>query len=121
MRRDHAMFGKSLLWFIAISIWLSGSGFGVVRAELAVGFFSDLTNKASSRLNDGIGDFNKMMGRLDVGDVRGAALFRDSAYTAMQEAASTYGEAVSKAGTRILEPRPENNQERAEVQFFQQN
>ena len=39
----------------------------------------------------------------------------------MQDAVRSYDAAIAFAGDRKLEPRPETDQERAEIQFFQDN
>src|ERR1700680_826388 len=110
------------LFFAAAVLWLGGSiCLATLHAELAIAFFSKLTDQGSSKLNDGLGDFNKMMSRLDVGDFGGDKIFQESANQAMKAAAVTYSDSVGAAGDRILDPKPETNQERAEIQFFQEN
>jgi hypothetical protein len=89
--------------------------------SVGIGDLAEPTSVASSKLQNGIGDFDKMMGALDVSNVSGARLLRDSAVRAMQDAASAYEVAANAAGNRILNPKPESDQEKVEIQFFQQN
>jgi hypothetical protein len=118
LRRDILKYAVVL-----ICICKAAVGTDYARAEFTVGIgnLSKFTEPASSRLHDGIADFNKMMGLLDVSNAGGAQVFRDSAVRAMQDAATNYEAAIPLAGDRILEPKPETDQERAEIQFFQDN
>ena len=65
-------------WF-CISNLPSGIGLALAEFSVGIGNLSKYTEPASFRLHDGLADFNKMMGALDVNNVAGARIFRDFA------------------------------------------
>ena len=107
--------------FAALSL-LTCFAAATANAELAVGSegkFKDTTEIASSTMHQGaLATIQAFLGSIDRHDVAAAETQKTAIVKQLNEAAAAYGSAIGYAGAKKLNPVPDTEQDKQDVQYF---